>query len=162
MRCISVRLATNVRDFCAYIVLRVSLLSISQSPRLLSVDDMNLNGALPSEISLLSGLTTLSLSRNSFTGHLPSELGALGNLTFLDLEQNRFSGRIPSHLIDTALGPAARNLFHLDLSTNIFSSSTIPTELTSMSNLEYLGLNAAGIVGSIPSEIFQLTKLGKF
>lgn len=133
---------------------------IAQLTEILSVDDMDLNGILPTEISLLSGLNTMSLSRNSFTGHLPSELGTLGNLTYLALEQNRFSGSIPTHLIDTTVGPAARSLLNLDLSANLFSPTTIPTELTRMTNLHYLDLSAVGLVGSIPSEIFHLTRLG--
>ena len=122
-------------------------------------DDMFLNGTLPSEIAHLSSLRSISLTRNELTGPLPSELGALSRLAFLELEQNSLTGSIPSCLFDASVGPAAGSLLHLDLSFNQLSPSSIPVEIQSMSNLEHLFLNAAKIVGPLPFELFQLTRL---
>jgi len=42
-----------------------------------------LTGSIPSEIGMLSSLTTLELQNNHLTGSIPSEIGMLSSLLFL-------------------------------------------------------------------------------
>ena len=48
---------------------------------------------------------------------------------------------------------------YLDLSQNIFSTSSIPTTYGLLSNLKYLNLNFCKINGNLPSSIAMLSKL---
>ena len=55
-----------------------------------------LNGTLPLDIGLLSGLETLELSENAIRGTLPHSLGLLTNLITLDVSDNQIRGRLPN------------------------------------------------------------------
>ena len=61
-------------------------------------------GSIPSEIGLLSSLTTVRLSHNSFVGSAPAELGTLERLELVQLHSNRILGSISltlrSHLLE--------------------------------------------------------------
>jgi len=128
---------------------------------ILTSDGMLLNGTIPLEIMYLSNLQAISLSRNSLTGPIPSELGTLSKLRHLDLEDNYFTGGIPKEIVDILAGVAASGLVHLDLSWNPLLPSSIPTEIGGISNLERLFLNGIELVGTIPYELYQLSRLGK-
>lgn len=52
----------------------------------------------------------ISLQNNSLTGHIPTEMGLLTQLTSLLLHENELSGEIPSELsLLTALGKLSSN-----------------------------------------------------
>lgn len=59
---------------------------------------MALAGRVPTELGLLSHLTTLDLAHNDLSGTLPSELGRLTRLRQLALPRNSISGIVPSQL----------------------------------------------------------------
>ena len=97
----------------------------------LSWDHLDLTGTIPAFIGSLSALTRLSLNTNKPTGSIPRELGALKNLTYLDLYQ-----------VHTRL------------------SSTIPSTLALLQNLEHLQLvHKNSLCGEIPPEIGLLDGL---
>ncbi|KAK1357079.1 hypothetical protein POM88_050335 [Heracleum sosnowskyi] len=55
---------------------------------------------IPSEIGILSYLSTLALSKNSFTGVIPPSILNLSNLEKLQLDDNKLYGEIPAWLFD--------------------------------------------------------------
>ena len=88
--------------------------------KIIDLSSNKLTGAIPEEITELTGLISLNLSRNLLSGQIISNIGELQSLDFLDLSKNQLSGRIPSSLshID--------RLSVLDLSNNNLSGK-IPT-----------------------------------
>ncbi|XP_054813474.1 receptor-like protein 19 [Prosopis cineraria] len=106
-----------------------------------------LNGSIPHQIGNLSNLLHLGLGGNSFNGSIPQEIGNLSNLNYLQVE-----GSIPNGIQNLTL------LQHLDLSQNLFNSS-IPNWLYSFSHLKSLILSDNSLVGTISSNIGNLTSL---
>lgn len=72
-----------------------SLCRASDSLLVLSLNDNNVAGDLPEEISACKYLTHLYLQGNSFSGSLPSSLSRLSNLKRLDISNNDFSEEMP-------------------------------------------------------------------
>ena len=102
-----------------------------------------LSGSLPSEMSRLSLLDVLDLSKTSLEGPIDAVYD-LEALTELQLAGCGFSGTL-----GTELG-CLRDLAHLDLSWNNFSGS-IPEELSQLKELVVFRVNGnAGLTGSIP------------
>ena len=58
----------------------------------------NTYGTLPTQIGLLSRLTSLNLYYNSFSGSLPTEIGQLSRLVLFDLRRNAFTSALPTEL----------------------------------------------------------------
>jgi Leucine-rich repeat (LRR) protein len=119
------------------------------------LDNNNLYGELPTEIALLSNLTSISIknppdSTKSLYGRLDGIFKgvsglALAQLTSLSIVGNIFTGGIPSELNELT------KLRSLDLSNNDLRGY-IPYALDSMSDLEYVNLQNNRLTGGIPSE----------
>jgi Leucine-rich repeat (LRR) protein len=60
--------------------------------------DNQLTGTIPIELTTLSKLQSLGISRNQIRGPVPTELGYLQNLNFLFLADNQLTGTIPTEL----------------------------------------------------------------
>ncbi|CAI9270503.1 unnamed protein product [Lactuca saligna] len=127
----------------------------------------------------LTRLEYLNLSSNSLNGTLPSQLWSLKNLEILDLNQNQLTGPILtsfrskvdltrlvhinfsrnnfSGTLPSQLG-SLKNLEFLDLSKNRLTSP-IPPSFGSMINLKFLDLNTNQLRGPIPQELCNLQKL---
>lgn len=75
----------------------------------------NLLGAIPEELTKLSGLIALNLSHNQLTGKIPEKIGEMKALETLDLSENKLYGRIPISLCDID------SLSHLNFSFNNLS-----------------------------------------
>ena len=118
----------------------------------LNLDRSDLNGRIPSELSELTGLETLSLDGNRLRGEIPTELIELSSLTELSLEGNNLRGEIPTGLGDLAA------LRTLSLQNNQLSGP-IPTELGNLTNLRALSLAENQLSGTIPVELAGLTNL---
>jgi Leucine-rich repeat (LRR) protein len=134
----------------------------------LSLGQNDLQGSLPVEIGNLASLTSLVLELNQLTGSLPDEIVQLSLLKELRLGNNRITGTIP-----TWLGQLS-NLQTLSLSNNTFTPIQVellgkasngsadlkrdafPSEIALLTNLQDLELGALGMIGTIPTEIFNL------
>jgi uncharacterized repeat protein (TIGR02543 family) len=113
----------------------------------------HLVGTIPSSLSDLTNLASLSLSNNQLTGSIPASLGSLTALVTLSLSNNQLSGPIPSEL------GSLTNLVYLYLDLNGGLNGSIPTSLGSLTNLQYLHLGTNALTGSIPTQLGNLTNL---
>uniref|UniRef100_A0ACD5ZWR2 Uncharacterized protein n=1 Tax=Avena sativa TaxID=4498 RepID=A0ACD5ZWR2_AVESA len=112
-----------------------------------------LSGHIPGTLGNIETLFVLNLAENIFSGEVPQSIGNLDKLSELYLEKNRLSGSIPASLA------GCRSLTRLNLSCNSFQGS-IPPKLFSVSSLsEGLDLSDNQLIGSIPSEISSLNNL---
>lgn len=89
---------------------------------------------IPSELGLLTNLTTLTLSGPGFQGNVPSQLGNLLNLKELAIIET-WTTRLP-----TELGALA-SLQRLDLSGNQKLSTKLPSQLDNLDKLEWIDLS---------------------
>ncbi|KAL6007016.1 hypothetical protein ACLOJK_032512 [Asimina triloba] len=64
----------------------------------IDLSDNNLSGAIPKQLTSLSGLIVLNLSRNHLDGKIVDKIGMLEALESLDLSWNQLSGEIPSSI----------------------------------------------------------------
>ena len=120
--------------------------------RSLLLADLGLNGTIPAELGLLTGLTRIDLDTNRLTGAIPSQLGDLSNLERLFLFDNDLSGAIPSEL------GRLKKLKRLDLDTNDLSGK-IPSDLGGLSDLTHLYLHDNDLSGPIPAALADLSAL---
>lgn len=102
--------------------------------------NLGLHGTVPTELGLLTSLTSLDLGWNLFYGSIPSELGMLTKLTHLDLGFNVLTGSIPAEMGEM------KALKYLRLSHNFLDTETVPTELGSKESLEILMNDNNGII----------------
>ena len=112
----------------------------------------NLSGPIPSDIGLLTNLTSLNLSANNISGSIPPELGSLINLSYLYLQNNDLSGVIPS-----TFGNLIK-LKRLKLYANQLTGD-IPMELYSLDSLTELSIYFNELNGPISPQIGQMSSL---
>lgn len=113
----------------------------------------NLNGSLPPEISMITSLKSVALSGNHLQGTLPTEIWQLPDLKHMLLSyNNNITGSIP-----TEIGLATK-LESLSMQWTR-ASGTVPTEAGSLSDLQILALTSSQFDGPIPSELGLLPKL---
>eukprot|EP00698_Gefionella_okellyi_P001098 TRINITY_DN1097_c0_g1_i1.p1 TRINITY_DN1097_c0_g1~~TRINITY_DN1097_c0_g1_i1.p1 ORF type:complete len:2798 (+),score=590.51 TRINITY_DN1097_c0_g1_i1:689-9082(+) len=132
-------------------------------------------GVIPTSVSLLDELQTLSLQGNALTG-LPVEFSGLTALRLLNLRLNSFTA-FPSFSMllqltdldisgNTALG--SQNLPIGPLLTNVLSlqgydtpfQTTLPVDIASLTLMTLLDLHNCKLSGSVPTELSLMTNLG--
>jgi Leucine-rich repeat (LRR) protein len=113
----------------------------------------NLYGSFPPEISMLTKLDTLNLFCNFITGGT-EYLSKCTELTILALTSNLLKGSLD--FIQNL-----KNLIVLELSNN-YITSEIPIEIGIFHNLQIMDLSSNYITGSIPTELSKLTNLEVF
>ncbi|CAI5509870.1 unnamed protein product [Closterium sp. Naga37s-1] len=155
-------------DFPDWVVQLTNLRALN-----LNTDTKDRHGVLSDAISLLTGLTQLSIEYNNLAGYLPGGLSNLVNLQQLSLRVNKLQGAIPeAYSTLTALTaldlswnqlsgaiPAifTTNLQSLLLSYNAFDSS-IPPHLA-LETLTKLELSHNRFTGGLPDTFTRLTAL---
>mmetsp|Transcript_1864 Transcript_1864/g.4221 ORF Transcript_1864/g.4221 Transcript_1864/m.4221 type:complete len:718 (+) Transcript_1864:54-2207(+) len=101
--------------FTSYFFNRVSCNAMHQFKRLVLIN-LDLEGTIPSEISLMSRLETIALPQNRITGTIPTEFGSMRWLNTFNVSYNAMDGSIPGEL---AAAPA---LATLDVGNNNFTA----------------------------------------
>ncbi|KAK6275547.1 hypothetical protein POUND7_005256 [Theobroma cacao] len=99
-------------------VIKARSLEYTKTLRFLVSMDLSSNkleGSIPEELALLTGLIGLNLSHNQLSGQFPNKIGKLESLESLDLSFNELSGMIPGSM------SSLTKLSHLNLSYNNFS-----------------------------------------
>lgn len=119
----------------------------------LRMSSLLLSGAMPSELGLLTTLSTLELGANFLVGTMPSELWTMERLETFSVQANRMSGTLSSQVRQLS------RLRSFDVSLNAFSG-TIP-DLGDFPTLERFDVFSNPlIVGMIPN-LEGATNLGK-
>ncbi|ESQ32922.1 hypothetical protein EUTSA_v10004133mg [Eutrema salsugineum] len=121
---------------------------------ILDLSQNSFSGTLPSSIGETVSLLKLDVSNNQLEGKLPQEIGFLKNLTLLDLRNNRISGGLSQNV------EKIRSLADLILSGNPMDSDDVMgIKWEKMSNLVILDLSKMGLRGEIPSGLTKLKRL---
>ncbi|CAL4889095.1 unnamed protein product [Urochloa decumbens] len=104
-----------------------------------------LSGEIPWDLTGISQITDLDLSRNQITGSIPMTIGVLKGLIALNISGNQISGNIPA-----AFGFMSA-LTILDLSSNALSGE-IPKDFNKL-RLSFLNLSMNQLSGEIPTSL---------
>lgn len=115
----------------------------------------NLAGTIPSEMGLLSSLTSFRFFMNSLTGTIPSQLGYMSSsLNLFMFFSNQLSGTIPSEL-----GQLTSNTFLVVIESAV--NGGIPSQIGKLTNCEILGIANSQVSSTIPSEIGLMTQISQ-
>ncbi|KAL3935540.1 MAG: hypothetical protein SGBAC_008954, partial [Bacillariaceae sp.] len=106
--------------------------------------------ALYLSFSDLAGFAQIGNSHCGWTG---ITCDANGRVTKVELATKGLTNGIPSELSYLS------ELTSLNLTENVFTGTTIPTEMFTLSKLEYLDISNSGINGTIPTQILNLVAL---
>jgi len=120
--------------------------------RVLEVWGQNITGSLPTTISTMPFLQSISLGYNDFTGSLPVEYSQMRYLIALELQGNMLTGTVPDEYW------RAQALQLLSLQENMLSGS-ISTEIGTLTDLRGMHFGYNMFNGFIPSEIGRLGSL---
>ncbi|KAL6888690.1 hypothetical protein ACP4OV_009716 [Aristida adscensionis] len=140
-------------------------------------------GVLPSEVSLLDALCSLTVASCSLAGSIPASLSSMPLLRYLNLSTNNISGPFPSRrrggaapapyftaaeVIDVwnnslqgplpPFGVSHARMRHLHLGLNYFSGG-IPEAYGDMRGLKFLGVNGNVLSGRVPLSLSKLRRL---
>jgi hypothetical protein len=119
----------------------------------LQLENIDVHGHIPDDLSLLTGLITIDLTSNALEGTIPPSWGDhLTLLRRLNLHDNDLTGTIPSSL------GALTGLTALALSGNKLHG-TIPPSLGALASLRRLDLQHNELTGLIPSSLTALPAL---
>ena len=134
--------------------------------RKLVLNNMGLNGRLPSSLAQLSNLTHLVLEENNLFGSIPESITMMQNLQFLNLADNKLTQLLPSTMgllkklkllcvasnqMNGTLPILPSSLIMLTLGYNLFSGQI--SSLLNLNQLKWLGLQNNNFVGTMPSAI---------
>ena len=131
------------------------LLDINKLP---SLQELHLSGCelvdfAPLDHLNFTSLSVLDISMNNFMSFLPKWISNLSSLVSLDLSYNHFQDPISCALQNMSA------LSYLHLTSSGFNSSTIPSCLYTLHNLQHLTLRNLGLNGGISNNIANLTNL---
>lgn len=131
---------------------------------------------IPSQLGLLTALTSLNLLNNYLTGTIPTELFSLPKLQHCFLDNNYLTGTIPTQIgagmlalhnpyfhsnllsgtIPSQVG-LIQGMNHFSFDQNLFTG-TLPTQLGQMSTVEHLVVMKNLFTGRLPSQLGLLSR----
>jgi hypothetical protein len=114
-----------------------------------------MTGTMPTELTLLPYLQSLTLSFNLFTGSLPLEYGEMKHLLQLAIHWNQFTGTIPRSFYNSP------SLIELSIGGNAISGSLPADQITGLSEIKKLFVHDNLLEGTIPTELGQLSLMSK-
>ncbi|CAI0447555.1 unnamed protein product [Linum tenue] len=123
-----------------------------KSLRVLSLDENQLVGPIPSEI-VHSSLHSVYLNNNFLNGTIPSWLLALPSMEILGLSYNQLTGEIPE------IQSSSLRYIYLDHNRLSGLAPTSSTTLKGWNNLQWMDLNSNELSGTMPSYICYLASL---
>eukprot|EP00934_Nitzschia_sp_Nitz4_P004480 Nitzschia sp. Nitz4//scaffold404_size10607//1731//4123//NITZ4_009067-RA/size10607-snap-gene-0.74-mRNA-1//1//CDS//3329551099//4470//frame0 len=126
-----------------------------QEVKSLVLSDDGLAGTLPTEVGLLSKLTSLALQKNNFGNTIPTELGQLTEMKSLDLSENGFDGTIPSEIGQLT------SLYSFRVAKNDLTGN-IPWQLARATDLTYARFEDNDLNGWIPQNFWRLSNLKSY
>ncbi|XP_019157423.1 PREDICTED: receptor kinase-like protein Xa21 isoform X1 [Ipomoea nil] len=126
----------------------------------LYLSNNKLSGAIPQSIANCSKLLIISIANNYLSGSIPNSLGNLKFLHIFEVFANKLSSESSSSELSfiTSL-TNCRNLIVLDVSKNFFNGILPKSIVNFSSSLEKLVISSAGLRGTIPKEIGNLSGL---
>ncbi|XP_042033012.1 receptor kinase-like protein Xa21 isoform X2 [Salvia splendens] len=133
-------------------VLPSSIGNLSQSLEIFSAQDLNIRGAIPSQIGNLTNLIFLYLNGNELSGSIPTTIGNLKKLGGLSLTHNQLQGSVPLDLCQMS------SLAELNLIKNMLEGP-IPECLGVMQSLRVIKLASNKLKSTIPSNFWNLKDL---
>ncbi|XP_015169433.1 probable leucine-rich repeat receptor-like protein kinase At5g49770 isoform X2 [Solanum tuberosum] len=128
------------------------LFSSNMTLKHLLLEQNQLTGKIPLSLGLVQTLEVVRLDRNSFSGSVPQNLNNLTHVNELDISNNNLNGLLPN-----LTGMNVLN--YLDMSSNTFNASDIPSWILSLQSLTTLVLEDTGLQGSVPANLFSLHQL---
>jgi hypothetical protein len=115
-----------------------------------------LRGAMPNEISHLTGLKQFIFPPMSLTGEILPKLSRMSNLENLVLSNQNFTGSVLQFFSDDNY-PSINTI---ELQNNKFWG-TIPPSIASLTTLRTLMLAGNNITGAVPSELGDIPSFGE-
>jgi Leucine-rich repeat (LRR) protein len=144
-------LSLNQHDLTGYLPAELSDLAYMQT---LSLPTNALTGTIPAELANITTLTQIDLSSNHLTGPIPTEIGLLSNLSLVYVFANQLTGVLPETLSNLA------QLRVLAVSNNHLSG-TIPGALGTLQQMIVLRLTDNQFTGTLPVELSSLQALNE-
>ncbi|PHU18608.1 hypothetical protein BC332_14303 [Capsicum chinense] len=124
----------------------------STSLTLFKADGCLIQGSIPSSVTKLKKLRTLTLNDNNITGQLPVSMSSLISLRYLPLIQNGLRGHIPTSICQIL------SLEYLNLEWNELTGS-LPSCILQLPKLSYLSANKNNLNGNVPLSLLQKSRL---
>ncbi|XP_021732117.1 probable LRR receptor-like serine/threonine-protein kinase At3g47570 [Chenopodium quinoa] len=118
----------------------------------LTLQNNNLVGQIPSGLGNCNSLLSLNLASNRLSGKIPTQVFEITTSVHLDLSMNKFNGSLPEEV------GQLKNLGWLGVSGNMLSGE-IPSTLSSCVELTNLYLNGNFLQGAIPGALSELKGL---
>ncbi|KAL5075446.1 hypothetical protein RYX36_014430 [Vicia faba] len=132
----------------------VNCSKVGERVQSLTLPGLSLSGTLPSNLSNLTYLHSLDLSKNKFHGPIPIDFSHFTLLNVVQLAFNNLSGSLPPQL------GQLHNLISLDFSVNNLTGE-IPSTFGNLFSLKNLSLARNKFVGEIPIELGNLHNLSR-
>ncbi|CAL4956097.1 unnamed protein product [Urochloa decumbens] len=122
---------------------------------ILSCEDNNIEGSIPSKFAKLSGLQMLYMGMNKLSGRFPQAVLNLSNLVGFSVAGSDLNGDLPSNI-----GNSLPNLKYLYIEDNFFHGP-IPSSLANAAELINVDISRNMLTGVVPGSIGKLSKLSR-
>jgi len=117
-----------------------------------NLQNNQLYGDIPLEITALNTLITLNLSYNGFNGKIPWQIRNLNTLTTLNLSHNQFNNILPKFCTSSS---CLTKLITLNLSNNMISGDFWDINITGCSKLKTFNVGFNELKDAVRSEIMK-------